>query len=274
MKRLVASFKRYVKYYLLFWKFAFNLQFAYRFDTFVIIISVLSYNILDFLFYKISVDRLTTLGGWTVAELIVLAAVANLFWMVVKILYENNFEVAIEKINSGDYDFYLLKPISIQYLSFFFPPDFIKVSFLPLVFFFLWLAYRVDSAVFTGLNGLVLINFGISFIITVITNYCLSLLVVTMSFYAERVDQILGFFDKMQDFMKYPLEIFHGFFKIVLGVILPVGLFSGIPTKILLGKVDNVSETLFQYFCLMLIFVIISQLAWKAGLRRYSSASS
>ncbi len=274
MKRLGASFKRYIKYYLLFWKFAFNLQFAYRFDTFVIIISVLSYNILDFLFYKISVDRLTTLGGWSVSELIVLAAVANLFWMVVKILYENNFEVAIEKINSGDYDFYLLKPISIQYMSFFFPPDFIKISFLPLVVFFMWLANHYDSSVFSNVDVWSILNATISFSYMVVINYCLSLIVVTMSFYAERVDQILSFFDKMQDFMKYPLEIFQGFFKIFLGVILPVGLFSGVPAKILLGKVENVPQTLIQYFGLTIVFVIISQVMWRAGLRRYSSASS
>lgn len=274
MKRLAVNVAKNFKYYLYFWKFGFHLQIMYRFNSLMILLGTTSWVLIDILFYQVTVSKINVLGGWTLAELVVLSSVVNLLFMQSRIFYQDGFEQTVERINNGDFDLYLAKPVSSQLLSILLPPDFTKIVFAPTTVILFILAYNIDNQIYFSAGGIHIFLSIMMILLSFLINYSLYLIFTTFSFFAGRVEAVLDFYEGMVDFMKYPLEIYQGFLRVILGGILPVGLLASIPAMILLGKVERPFTLACNYFLLSLVFLVISQIFWRFGLKHYSSASS
>ena len=70
-----------------------------------------------------------------------------------------------------------------------------------------------------------------------------------------------------------PDEAFQGLFKAIFTFAIPMLLVSNVPARVLTDKLDNINSILLLLGMAVACFVV-SELGWRASLRRYTSASS
>ena len=78
----------------------------------------------------------------------------------------------------------------------------------------------------------------------------------------------------MKEHASYPLNIFPKWITVIFTFIIPFGTITYIPLQYLLGKIEGIGW-LYAFIPLMgAAFILPCMLAWKVGVRKYSSAGS
>jgi len=70
-----------------------------------------------------------------------------------------------------------------------------------------------------------------------------------------------------------PDEAFQGLFKAVFTFGVPMLLVSNVPVRLLVNKLTSV-EPVLMLLGMSLVCFVVSELGWRASIRRYTSASS
>ncbi|HMV70472.1 MAG TPA: ABC-2 family transporter protein, partial [Myxococcota bacterium] len=102
--------------------------------------------------------------------------------------------------------------------------------------------------------------------------YGMWLLAICTAFLFVRVDNLRYLLASIVDAGRWPLDVFSGWVRWALTVVVPVGLFTSFPAMALRGRWD--AWLLVVGLGVGAAFGVGSRLAWKAALRRYTSASS
>lgn len=217
----------------------------------------------------ITYQETSTLAGWTRQEAFLLFAVFNLIYCNCLILFTDSIRYFLwTGIRYGEVDMWLLKPGSPQFFLTFSRPntDFIALWLCVMGFFIYQLVSLSSLTLFNFIGFLILFILGHVIVYLSLSSYA------TLGFYVTRAQQIIEVFDKSTDFAQYPLPIFPQSLQFILSTFLPVAFFSYYPTQFLRGQ-GSVSLIFVSIFFTFFLF-IINRLAWKYGLRAYSSASS
>jgi ABC-2 type transport system permease protein len=259
---------RYLHLYLRFWQLAFSLGTVYRADTFFLFLSVILYLLQSFTFFGFTFRQLPDIGGWTFPQYSILLATYSLNWGLFKLLYGRVMEDVIDRIFTGQYDYYLLRPINARFLSYFCPP---LIKSFPSVatnaIFLLWLLHYFNFSP-PILNITIFI---IYLILGQIIVFSFSQIAVVTSFFTNNAADIYAIFENAWDQSSYPGEAFTKSVHFTLTFIIPIILFASFPAKVLLGKVDNQLE----YFFSPLVAVIsltVSNYFYQLGVKNYTSA--
>lgn len=116
--------------------------------------------------------------------------------------------------------------------------------------------------------GYVLI-FGMMFLLM----YCLMVVLRVPAFWLVRINAFSSLENTLVEFsFRVPGVVFRGVWKVLLYVVLPYGLMATLPTQFLTGGMRL--EHWLLAGGVLAVFWIIMLVLWKAGLRRYGSASS
>jgi ABC-2 type transport system permease protein len=99
-------------------------------------------------------------------------------------------------------------------------------------------------------------------------------LLATISFWTVRAQGIVWGYYSMFNIARMPDEAFQrGVFKAVFTFIVPVLLVSNVPVRMLVNKMDSLVPLL-VLLAMSVVCFVVSELGWRASLRRYTSASS
>jgi ABC-2 type transport system permease protein len=102
--------------------------------------------------------------------------------------------------------------------------------------------------------------------------YSIAILVVSIAFFAVRVDNLLYLFQSIFDVARWPVSIFRGFLAIFFTYILPLALMTTYPSLALLGKLTL--PTAAGALAGTALFAGFARIIWRMSIKKYTSASS
>ncbi len=210
-----------------------------------------------------------TLSGWNQAEVLVVLALSRLIEGIINVLFSNNIMKLPDIVRKGTFDFYLTKPVPAQFYMAF--HDFVFQSMGNVIVGILLLIYATIHlqhipSLAAWLIFILLAGLGIS------VYYSLLILVASLVFFIERLEALWGFNVMFSEPLTVPFDIFPRTPRITLTYLLPIAFVVFVPAQSLTGRLAWWQVPV--AVGIALLFLLLANLAWRAGLRRYSSASS
>ena len=100
--------------------------------------------------------------------------------------------------------------------------------------------------------------------------YSFWLLIVSVSFYAVKVDNLSSLFTSIFDAARWPASVFRGVFRIVFTFVIPLVVMTTLPADALLGRLAWTS--LAASVAGAIVVAVVARVVWLLSLRRYTSA--
>lgn len=213
-------------------------------------------------------NNTTSLAGWSQAEVLVVLALSRLIEGLMNALFVQNIMSLPEIVRRGNFDFFLTKPLPAQFYTAF--HDFSLYSVSNILAGVVLLTYAILQ-----LPSFAFINLGIFLIIAacgIVIYYCLLVTVATLVFFLDRFEALWGFNMLFSEPLTVPFDVFPRLPRVALTYLLPIAFTVYVPAQALTNRL--IWWQIPVAVGLAVVFVVIANLAWRAGLRRYSSASS
>jgi ABC-2 type transport system permease protein len=208
-------------------------------------------------------------SGWTFPEMLLVLG----WFIALKGFLEGAISPSltnvIEHIRKGTLDFVLLKPADAQLLvslGKIEPARVIDLFGAIAVFVY---AFRRIGHHPTILHVLVALSLLLAALLVL---YSIAILVVSIAFFAVRVDNLLYLFQSIFDIARWPTSIFRGGLAIVFTYVLPLALMTTYPALALLGRLSL--QTALGAVVSTLVFAAFSRTVWRLSIAKYTSASS
>jgi len=221
--------------------------------------------VIDVLFQNTS-----SLGGWSYAEVLLIIGLSRMFEGVTDLLFTRNLVGEFpQEVNDGRFDFTLVRPLPTQFFAAFQKIHIANVgnalAGVVLVVFTL-IELQADITIST------LVFFVLALAIATIIRYAILLLLVSLAFVLERFNGMHAFDVVLTEPLTYPFSIFPDEVRVVLTYVLPLAFIVYVPAQTLTGRLDATLLAIGAGIAAAL--VLLANHAWRAGIRRYSSASS
>jgi ABC-2 type transport system permease protein len=213
--------------------------------------------------------QVSELNGWNRAELLVVLGVFTILGGFIQAVIKPNLARFMEEIADGKFDFILARPADSQLLT-----SIRAVQFWPVV-------DVVVGAVVVGFGAaglneppgvLDVLGFVAGLVLAVVILYSFLLLLATTAFWFVRVDSFIESFDGIYRAGRWPVDIYPGWLRIGLTVVVPVGFAVTVPSQGLTGQLGW--PTLAGAAVLAVLLSVTGRLLWRLGLRHYDGASS
>ncbi len=214
-------------------------------------------------------------AGWTQPQMLVLFGTYTSLRGVSNSIFYSNLSQLPLYVRKGQMDWILTKPVNSQFYASMRYIDFAELGqTIGGGFILLWGLSRLHlehppSAETAALFGVMLLSSLTLF-------YSLTMLLMTLSFWLIRIDNLMVLSDTAFGVGRTPIDIFRVFGplpRIFLTYIIPLALLAGLPVKELFGLVNPVRAA-GDSILVAAIFFTASVLFWRRGTRSYSSASS
>jgi ABC-2 type transport system permease protein len=208
-------------------------------------------------------------AGWTFPEMLLV-----LGWFVaLKGFLEGAISPSlinvIEHVRKGTLDFVLLKPVDAQLLvSLAKIEPWRSIDLLGAAAIFAYAFHQLGrwpSAPQAWLAAAMLAG-------ALLILYSIAIIVVSIAFFAVRVDNLLYLFQSIFDVARWPVSIFRGTLAIIFTYVLPLALMTTYPALALLGKLSLATAA--SALIGTLLFAGVARAIWRASIARYTSASS
>jgi ABC-2 type transport system permease protein len=222
------------------------------------------------LFFQAIFLKVDRLGSWSYDQVLLLFATFHVVDFLMSITFHRNLAYLLpQKIHSGELDARMLLPVNLLFLSSLERIDLMDLaSFLPTLGFLGYVLHRLEFS-FTGAQALVyllLLANALAFLFAAV------LAIAALSFWTTRSSGLARIFDSLLKVGRYPLDIFEGLWKSVFLYILPLAFIAQLPSEALLGALSPRGVLLATLLTGCLLGLALR--LWKAGLKRYCSASS
>jgi len=242
---------------------------AYRADTIVNILLNIMWLGWELLGLSIIFSNTETLGGWGFGELIALLGVFRLVNTMMMTLIWPNTEKFNQSIRDGSMDYTILQPVSSMFL----------VTFSRINIWRIWDFLLAIVLIVTGINlsgdtatPTSILNFVMLTISGAIVIYSLWIVLIAFTFYFTKFDNNVTILQALLDAGRYPVTVYPVWLKIIVTYLIPIAIATTVPLQGLRRELETPQVLLFIGIGIA-SFLIASQV-WKAGLKRYSGASS
>jgi ABC-2 type transport system permease protein len=220
-------------------------------------------------FIKALFAHTDSLAGWSQVEVLIVLALSRVVEGIMSTFFIQNWMTFTRTVNRGEFDFYLLRPVPVQFFTAFHHFNYHNIgnvlAGLGLLAYALWQQAYVPSWGEIVLF-IVLILAGIT------VYYSLLALVASLVFIMERLESLWGFNALFSEPLTVPFDVFPGNARIALTYLVPIAFVVFVPAQALTGRLVWWQAPL--AIGIAVLFLTLANLAWRAGLRRYSSASS
>jgi ABC-2 type transport system permease protein len=248
-----------------------NLQqaLAYRTDTILNLVMNLLWLGWELVSLQIIFTNTSDLSGWGMGELVALLGIWRLANTMMSALIWPNTERFNQSIRDGTFDYVLIQPVNSQFL----------VTFSRII---VWRAWELllaavlvvvgigmsDSIVSAGniLNFLALAVSGMAVL------YSLWIVLIAFTFWFIKFDNNVTILQALMDSGRYPATIYPAWLRFIVTFVIPIAVATTVPLQGLRGDLSGWQVLMFLAIGVASVF--ISSRIWKAGVRRYSSASS
>lgn len=242
---------------------------AYRADTIINILLNLMWLGWELLSLSIIFNNTTTIGGWGMPELIALLGVFRLVNTMMIALIWPNTEKFNQSIRDGSMDYTILQPVNSMFL----------VTFSRITVWRVWDLILAIGLIVIGINmsgdfitPLQILTFSLLALSGMIVIYSLWIALIALTFWFTKFDNNVTIMQALLDAGRYPVSVYPVWLRIIVTYIIPIAVATTVPLQALRGDL-NLSRILIFISIGIASFMIASQV-WKAGLKRYSGASS
>jgi ABC-2 type transport system permease protein len=246
-----------------------QLALAYRADTVVNILLNIMWLGWELLSLSIIFNNTETIGGWGFGELIALLGVFRLVHTLMIALIWPNTEKFNQSIRDGSMDYTLLQPINSLFLVTFSRINIWRVWDLVLAAVLIVVGINMSGDIITPLSILAFVLLTASGAMVI---YSLWIVLIALTFWFTKFDNNVTILQALLDAGRYPVTVYPVWLRIIVTFIIPVAVATTVPLQALRGEL-SVSRILMFIILSIASFLVASQV-WKAGLKRYSGASS
>ncbi len=207
--------------------------------------------------------------GWTFPEMLLVLGWFVALKGVLEGAVSPSLTAVIEHVRKGTLDFVLLKPADAQLLvsvAKLEPWRIVDLIGAGLIF-----AYAFSRLGRPPTAGEVLAAGGM-LVGALLVLYSIAILVVSIAFFAVRVDNLLYLFQSVFDVARWPSTIFRGFLAVLFTYVLPLALMTTYPALALLGRLRV--GTALGALAGAIAFAAFARVLWSLSIRKYTSASS
>jgi ABC-2 type transport system permease protein len=252
-----------------FFKVNVQMSVAYRADTVINILLNIMWLGWELLGLSIIFSNTDTLGGWGFGELIALLGVFRLVNTMMMSLIWPNTEKFNQSIRDGSMDYTILQPVSSMFLVTFSRISVWRIWDLVLAIVLIVVGVNLAGDVATPLS---VFNFILLTISGTIIIYSLWIVLIAFTFYFTKFDNNVTILQALLDSGRYPVTVYPVWLKIIVTYLIPIALATTIPLQALRQDLEPLQVVLFLGIGIA-SFIVASRI-WKAGLKRYSGASS
>jgi len=226
-----------------------------RFFSFIIILLLLKNNT-------------NSLAGYTINEVLIFFLTFNFIDLISQMFLRGVYSLS-GKVRSGEFDFFLCRPVSPLFRSLAGSPDFNDILlFIPLTTFSVW--YIVQNVPVLDIQHIFLYLFFLCNGLLISISF--HILVLCVGIISTEVDNTIMFYRDLSQMARFPTDIYKEPFRSFITFVIPVGVMMTTPAKALLGL-----GTPFMFIVSCVISVVLFALAlkaWDMSLKTYTSASS
>jgi ABC-2 type transport system permease protein len=242
---------------------------AYRADTVVNILLNVMWLGWELLSLSIIFSNTDTIAGWGFGELIALLGVFRLINTLMIALIWPNTEKFNQGIRDGSMDYTLLQPINSMFLVTFSRITVWRVWDLILAIALIIIGINMAGDLITPLSILAFILLTASGAITI---YSLWIVLIALTFWFTKFDNNVTILQALLDAGRYPVTVYPVWLRIIVTFVIPIAVATTVPLQALRGDL-NLTRVL-MFLAVGIVGFLVASRVWKAGLKRYSGASS
>lgn len=258
------------KYSKVWWLYAINsfqTQLNVRWGLLLFLIAKILRFAMYILFIVILLTKTHLLAGYSLDQMILFFLSFNLVDMLAQLTLREVYRFRAQII-SGNFDFYLIKPVNPLFRSLFGGPDLLDfITLIPLI----WaIAFFINKLGLLNLFSLV------SYVFMILVGFSIALsfhiLVLALAVVTTEIDNAIMLYRDIMAMGRMPIDIYRQPLREFLTFIIPVGIAMTFPAKALLGLLSPPLIIYSAVFALALFYLSIK--SWNYALKKYSSASS
>lgn len=219
------------------------------------------------IFIIILVGKTSALAGYTLDQTIFFYLSFNLIDMLSQLMFREVYRFR-SQIVSGNFDFYLIKPVSPLFRSLATGPD--LMDFLTLFPLLGAIIYFINKLQVTDpVNVIIYITLLVLGFIIALSFH---ILVLALAVLTTEIDHAIMVYRDVVALGRMPIDIYREPIRGFITFVIPVGIMMSFPVKSLLGLLSPIFIVYSGFFALILF--ILSLKVWNYSVKQYSSASS
>lgn len=258
---------RYIKLQKIFICQYFKELMEYKVDFIIGIVSTLMTQALNILFLYVIFANIPSLYGWTFSEIVFIYGYSLIPKGIDHLFSDNLWMLAKRIIKKGEFDRYLLRPISplFQVLVEVFQLDAIGELLIGILFI-------VKTGHIVNWTGLKIILFLISIPFATLIYTSIKLIGASIAFWTKQSGSILYILYMLNNFAKYPIKIYNFLISFIISYMIPFAFTAFYPANYL---IRGGSWLIF----LELIFVSLglasfAYFIWNKGIKKYEGSGT
>ena len=260
--------KRYFKLMRIFTANSLQLELEYRGNFVLNIFNSLITTATGLLVLYAMFANADSVGGWSFGEALTLYGVFMVLEALIDIFMYPNLNKLPEYVRTGNMDFFLLKPISAQFMV---SARFLSVWMVPqLLLAFGLIGYGMAQAGQLNLVT-VLLATGLLFCGAVIV-YAIWLMLTTTAFWLVKVANVSELFYAFFTAGRFPVTAFPAWARFFLTFVVPIAFITTVPASAAVGRLTP-GAVLGSVVMASALFGL-SRLFWRYAVANYTSASS
>jgi ABC-2 type transport system permease protein len=242
---------------------------AYRADAAINILLNFMWLAWELLSLSIIFSHTSTLGGWGPGELIALLGVFRLVNTMMMALIWPNTEDFNARVRDGSLDYLLLQPVNSMFLVSFSRITVWRVWDLVLAVILIAVGIRMAGDVATPASILAFVLLAVSGAVVI---YSLWIVLIALTFWFTKFDNNVTILQALLDAGRYPVSVYPAWLRVILTFLIPIAVATTVPLQAL--RSDLGPAQLALYLAVGAASLVIASRVWKAGVKRYSGASS
>ncbi len=214
-------------------------------------------------------QQTNSLAGWTQGQVFTLLALSRIIEGASDAFFNRNIGNFPEAVNNGTFDYYLTKPLPAQFHTAFHRFKFLDLGNVVNGIVLLIYASIIEPTT----HSLAVWSAGIFLaMLGIIIYYSVLITIVSLVFFAERFDSFIAISQLLSEPLTVPFDVFPPGIKTALTYLIPLAFIVFVPAQALTSRLQWWQMPM--ALLIAVIFLVLANFVWRAGLRRYSSASS
>ncbi len=257
-----------IKLYFSFLKASLKEMLIYRFDCIVGMISQIVTQLVEIIFIWIVFQNTENLAGWNFKQVLLLYGNTLIAVGISTFCFDALYDIGPKYIREGEFDKIMLRPVHPLISIIGASKEFTSLGYLGLGL-FITIAMLIQLSIpITATLVLKILFFsivGATIIGAIKTIFSIA------SFWTYRSREVIWSFYRMYTFAQYPIDIYNGFIKILITIILPFAFVAYYPTVEYLGW--NTYMLYFSPLIAVILWIIAIKL-WNLALNSYRSTGN
>ncbi|MBP2057512.1 ABC-2 type transport system permease protein [Lactobacillus colini] len=258
---------QYIKLYKIFVRQYFKQLLEYKLDFIIGILGIFVTQCLNIVFLWVIFSKIPSLYGWNLDELIFIYGFSLIPKGLDHLLTDNLWIFAKKTVVSGQFDKYLLRPISPLFQITFETFQFDAVGEILIGVLLLIKSFNI---VYWTPQKAILFILTIPFTTLIYTS--LKIMTASISFWTKKSGSVMYIFYMINNFAKYPVNIYNFVIRFVITFIIPFAFTAFYPASFFIRGENN--TFFYSLIMISILFFLLSLFIWKKGISSYESSGS